>query len=218
MDELTLVIGNKNYSSWSLRPWLLLQQAGIPFREIRIPLYTPTSREEILRYSPAGKVPVLLDGDMTVWDSLAICEHLAERFPQSRLWPQDRQARALARSISAEMHAGFPALRHNMSMNCRRVFPGKGHGPGVRDEIERIQTIWTSCRERYGAKGDMLFGHFTVGDAMYAPVALRFHTYGVSLRGAAGDYMETILALPPIQDWIAAARTETETIPQFEYY
>lgn len=218
MDDLTLVIGNKTYSSWSLRPWLLLRQAGISFREIRIPLYTSTSREDILRYSPAGKVPVLRDGDVAVWDSLAICEYLAERFPQASMWPQDRQARALARSISAEMHAGFPALRHNMSMNCRRAFPGKGYGAGVRDEIERIQAIWVDCRERYGATGDMLFGHFTVADAMYAPVALRFHTYGVTLPGAAGDYMDSILALPPIQDWIIAARAETETIPQFEYY
>jgi glutathione S-transferase len=218
VQELTLVIGNKNYSSWSLRPWLLLKQAGITFREIRIPLYTPTSRAEILRYSPAGKVPVLLDDDATVWDSLAICEHLAERFPQACVWPQARQARALARSISAEMHAGFQALRHNMSMNCRRSFPGKGYGPGIRDEIERIEGIWTDCRKRYGAGGDMLFGHFTVADAMYAPVALRFQTYGVDLQGAAGDYMKAVLALPPVQEWITAARTEAETIPQFEYY
>lgn len=218
MENLTLVIGNKNYSSWSLRPWLLLKHTGIAFREIRIALYTPTSREEILHYSPAGKVPVLLDGDVTVWDSLAICEHLAERFPKAGLWPQDRQARALARSISAEMHAGFHALRHNMSMNCRRSFPGKGYGPGVRDEIERIEAIWTDCRERYAAVGEMLFGHFTVADAMYAPIALRLHTYGVGLGGAAGDYMKTVLALPAIQDWIAAARAEAETIPQFEYY
>lgn len=218
MAELILIIGNKNYSSWSLRPWLLLKQAGIAFRETRIALYTPASRDEIGRYSPAGKVPVLRDGDTTVWDSLAICEHLAERFPQARLWPQEQQARALARSISAEMHAGFQALRHNMSMNCRRSLPGKGYGPGVRDEIERIQAMWTDCRERHRAAGDMLFGHFTVADAMYAPLALRFHTYGVALRGAAGEYMETVLALPAIQEWMAAARAETETIPQFEYY
>jgi glutathione S-transferase len=216
MCQLKLVIGNKNYSSWSLRPWLVLKQAQIPFEEIRIALYTPGMRENIRAYSPAGKVPVLVDGTVTVWDSLAICEYLAERFPDARLWPDSREARALARAISAEMHAGFAALRQHMSMNCRRSLVGRGKGTGVREDIARIEAIWNDCRTRFGAGGDMLFGRFSIADAMFAPIALRFQTYGVELPGAPGAYAKTILALPAIQEWMAAARAEKETIPQFE--
>ena len=214
--SLTLVIGNKNYSSWSLRPWLLLRQAGIPFSEVRIPLYTPESKVLILAYSPAGKVPVLLDDTLRVWDSLAICEYVAERFPQASLWPQDVAARAQARSISAEMHSGFSALRTHMSMNCRKSMPGRGRMPETERDIARIVGIWETCRNLFAGAGPFLFGHFTVADAMYAPMVLRFVTYAVELPPVAARYAETLRALPAMQEWLAAALSETETIPQFE--
>lgn len=216
MADMTLVIGNKNYSSWSLRPWVLLRHADIPFDEVRIGLYAPGMREQIRAYSPAGKVPVLVDGAITVWDSLAICEYVAEKFPGKQLWPADPAARALARSISAEMHAGFAALRQHMSMNCRRSLVGRGEGPGVREDIARIEAMWNDARARSGTGGEMLFGQFSIADAMYAPVALRFQTYGVELPGAAGAYAKAVRRLPAIQEWLAAARAEPETIPQFE--
>lgn len=217
MENLTLVIGNKNYSSWSLRPWLLLKQAGLSFAEVRIPLYTPESKAQLLSYSPAGKVPVLLDGNLHVWDSLAICEYVAECFPQARLWPEDVAARATARSISAEMHAGFSDLRRHMSMNCRKSLPGKGRTPEVERDIARIVDIWEGCRTRFAGDGVYLFGHFTVADAMYAPVALRFATYHVQLPPVAQAYAEMLRGLPAMQEWLAAAAAESETLPQFEY-
>ncbi len=218
MDALTLIIGNKNYSSWSLRPWLVLKQAGIPFREIRIPLYIPESKAEILKYSPSGKVPALIDGDVAVWESLAICEYFADRFPEKRLWPADIKARALARAVSTEMHAGFGALRQHMSMNCRKHLPGKGRTPEVLKDIERIRTIWNDCRARFGKHGVFLFGHFTVADAMYAPVALRFMTYAVELDSVCSAYANAITSLPAVQQWLGDAEAEIETIPAFEMY
>lgn len=218
MNPLTLVIGNKNYSSWSLRPWLALKQAGIPFAEVRIALYTPESKQQILAWSPSGKVPALRDGDLVVWDSLAICEYLAERFPDTGLWPAQREARAVARSACAEMHSGFPELRSRMSMNLRRAFPGQGMTPEVARDIGRIDQIWQDCRSRFGAGGDFLFGAFTVADAFYAPVVLRFQTYGVALGPVAQAYSDAVLALPALQQWVAEARAESEVIPQFELY
>jgi glutathione S-transferase len=216
VSELKLVIGNKNYSSWSLRPWLAMKVASIAFTEERIALYGPASKEKILAFSPAGKVPCLVDGDLRVWDSLAICEYLAEKHP--RLWPQEPAARAVARSISAEMHSGFQNLRTHMSMNIRKRFPGKGRTPEVLAEIERIAGMWSDCRARYRGQGLFLFGHFSIADAMYAPVVLRFRTYEVELPPECRAYTDTILALPALQDWIAAAVTETESLPQFELY
>ncbi len=216
--DLALVIGNKNYSSWSLRPWLALKQAGIAFREIRISLYNDTSRAEIRKYSPSGKVPALLDGGVTVWESLAIGEYLADKFPDKQLWPADPAARALARAVSCEMHAGFAALRSHMSMNCRKQLPGKGRTPDVLRDIERITALWNDCRARFGQGGDFLFGRFSVADAMYAPVALRFVTYAVELDPVCAAYVKTITDLPAIREWIADARAETEVIPQFEPY
>ena len=213
---LTLAIGNKNYSSWSLRPWLALRQAGIPFEEVRIPLYCPGSDAALAKWSPSGKVPALHDGTATMWDSLAICETLAERFPEKRLWPADAAARATARAVSAEMHAGFAALRTHMSMNIRARRPGQGRTPECLADIGRIVAIWTTCRTRYGADGAFLFGDFSIADAMYAPVVLRFQTYGVALNGAAKSYAETILALPALQAWVADAIAESERIAQFE--
>ncbi|MGH8729127.1 MAG: glutathione S-transferase family protein [Burkholderiales bacterium] len=212
---MTLVIGNKNYSSWSLRPWLLLKQAEIAFEEIRIPLYTAESRARILAYSPSGKVPVLLDGDVKVWDSLAIAEYLAERFPEKQLWPEDAEARAQARSISGEMHSGFSNLRTHMSMNCRRHLPGKGRTSDVEREIGRIIEIWENCRAR-SREGPFLFGAFSIADAMYAPVVLRFQTYAVRLPPIASRYAQEILALPAIQQWLTQAKAETEIIAEFE--
>jgi glutathione S-transferase len=213
---LTLVIGNKNYSSWSMRPWLLLRQAGIPFDEVRIPLYVPGSEIDLAQWSPSGKVPALHEGDIRVWDSLAICEYLAERFPEYELWPADATARAVARSVSAEMHAGFGALREHMSMNIRARYPGQGRTPDCLADIERILAIWTDCRARFGGGGDFLFGRFGIADAMFAPVVLRFETYGVALEGAARAYAETILALPPLQAWVNDAMAELERIEKLE--
>ena len=218
MPATTLIIGNKNYSSWSLRPWLLLKQAGIPFTEIRIPLYTPDSKTELLQHSPAGKVPVLHDGDVTVWESLAICEYLAEKVPHQHLWPADPAVRARARAVACEMHAGFAALRQHMSMNCRQRLPGKGRTPEVFKDIARICAIWNDSRARYGDAGDFLFGEFSIADAMYAPVALRFVTYVVDLDPVSAAYVRAITALPAIQLWLADATAEAEVIPQYELY
>ncbi|HXX13073.1 MAG TPA: glutathione S-transferase family protein [Burkholderiales bacterium] len=216
MSRYTLVIGNKNYSSWSLRVWLLMKHAGIPFDEIRIPLYVAGSKESLRKYAPSGKVPVLLDGSLAIWDSLAIAEYLAEHHPDRRLWPQDSAVRAVARSISAEMHSGFGALRSNMSMNCRGSFPGIGRTVEVAADVERIQRMWIDCRERFGVAGPFLFGEFTTADAMYAPVVLRFKTYAVQLAPVARQYADTVLGLPALQDWVEAAKAEIEVIPAFE--
>lgn len=216
--DLTLVIGNKNYSSWSLRPWLALKQARIAFKEIRIPLYNEESPSRIKQHSPSGKVPALRDASVTVWESLAICEYLAEKFPEKHLWPADRKARALARSVASEMHAGFAALRQHMPMNCRHRLPGKGRTPETFKDIERIRALWNDSRDRFGKGGDFLFGKFSIADAMYAPVVLRFVTYEVELDPISAAYVKTIIALPAIQQWVADARAESEVIPPFEPY
>jgi glutathione S-transferase len=207
---MLLVIGNKNYSSWSLRPWIALKVFGFEFEEKRIPLYGEGAKEAILRYSPAGKVPVLVDGKNTVWDSLSILEYLAEK--NRKLWPADPAERARARSLAAEMHSGFPQLRTHMSMNVRKHYPGRGRTPEVLAEIERIKAIWNEATRPF------LFGAFTAADAMYAPVVLRFRTYEVELPRAARHYYEAMLALPAMQEWIADAERETESIPQFDMY
>ncbi len=216
MNKPVLVIGNKNYSSWSLRPWLLLRQAGIDFDEIRINLGAQDLRAQVLHYSPSGRVPVLVDGAVTVWDSLAIGEYLAECHPQLQLWPSDVEARAVARSVSAEMHSGFAALRENMTLNCRKFLPDKGRAPGVAEDIARITAIWTDCRQRFGQDGEFLFGRFSIADAMYAPVALRFRTYAVELDPVSAAYVLTLLQLPAMRDWVAQANMETEVLAAFE--
>lgn len=214
--SLILVIGNKNYSSWSLRPWLFLKHHGIPFNEVRIPLYREDSQSRIAAYSPAGKVPVLVDGDMAVWDSLAILEYLAERFPETAGWPEAPSARAKARALSAEMHSGFQALRTHCGMNCRRLPVPKELPEAAHNDIARIGRIWQECREQNTGGGPWLFGRFTIADAMYAPVALRFHSYRLDADPAAREYVETVLGHPAIAEWIEAGRAETETIPAFE--
>lgn len=216
MADLTLVIGNRNYSSWSMRPWVLMRGKQIDFDELQIPLFQPGSLERKLAHSPAGKVPVLIADGLHVWESLAILEHLAGLFPDRGLWPSDGEARAIARSVSAEMHAGFEALRTQMPMNCRARYPGRGRGPGVTEEIERVRGLWRDCRTRFGSAGDFLFGEFGIADAMFAPVASRFQTYGVELGDLEARYAEAVLSHLAVAEWIEAAAAEPWTLPQYE--
>ncbi|MDX1432127.1 MAG: glutathione S-transferase family protein [Gammaproteobacteria bacterium] len=216
MSDLVLVIGNKNYSSWSLRSWLLLAESGLDFEEVRIPLDTHVWRREIGRHSPSRKVPVLKHGDITVWESLAICEYLAERFPEIQAWPAALEARAAARSVSAEMHSGFGALRERLPLNCRRRVSGFRVPEDAARDVRRIAQIWRWCREHWGAGGPWLFGEFSIADCMYAPVALRFQTYGVALGKVERDYVDTVVRLPAMQRWLAAAAEEPEVIQDAE--
>ncbi len=186
------------------------------FDEIVILLWLDGAKEQILAHSPSGKVPVLRHDDLVVWESLAICEHLAEAFPDAGLWPADPAARAAARSASHEMHAGFMALRRAMPMNCRATKPGRGMADGVAADIERVGAIWRDCRERFGAGGALLFGGFTIADAMFAPIASRFRTYGVALDPVSTAYVQAVHALPAMRSWIAAAEAEPQTVDQFE--
>ncbi len=210
----TLVLGNKNYSSWSLRPWFWLRQQNIVFTEKRIALFTETYRDELAPYFSNFKVPVLLDGNFTVWDTLAILEYLAEKHGHG--WPQDEKARAVARSVSAEMHSSFVALRSAMPMNCRKRFPGFAITEAVQGDIDRIVQLWEHCRRHYGQGGDWLFGEFSIADAMYAPVVLRFHGYDVMLSGIADEYVQHVLSNEHIRDWTEAGRQEVEVIDQDE--
>jgi glutathione S-transferase len=188
----------------------------IEFEEVQIRLFQPDSLERKLAYSPAGKVPVLIANGVHVWESLAILDRLAELFPDRQLWPADDAARAVARSVSAEMHAGFQALRTEMPMNCRATLPGRGRGPGVADEIERVCALWQDCRTRFGQGGHFLFGEFGNADAMFAPVVSRFHTYGVQLSGTEAQYAEAVLSHPAVAEWIEAAAVEPWTVEQYE--
>ncbi|HZI09324.1 MAG TPA: glutathione S-transferase family protein [Myxococcus sp.] len=205
---LTLVVGSKNYSSWSLRPYLALAHTGQPFQEVVIPLGTPDTTAQILRHSPSGKVPLLKHGELAIWDSLAICEYLAETFPEAKLWPQAKEARAVARAVTAEMHSGFATLRQNMGMNLRARKPGQGRAPGVAEDIARIQALWNDCRGRFGQGGPFLFGAFSIADAFYAPVVTRFVTYGVELDAVSAAYRDAVLALPSFQKWAEAGLQE----------
>jgi len=215
---LKLVIGNKNYSSWSMRPWLALRASNIPFEEVFIPLYTDNKadKERILSISRAGKVPTLVDGDITVWDSLAIIEYVAERFPEARLWPEARAARAHARSISAEMHSGFLPLRNECGMNLHRPVRAMALSADAQANVTRVEQIWSECRERYGRLGPFLFGPFTAADAMFAPVVHRLRTYAIKVAPEAAAYMETMMALPAFAEWTVAGLAETLVIERFE--
>ncbi|MGQ4272985.1 glutathione S-transferase family protein [Terrihabitans sp. B22-R8] len=214
--SLTLIIGNKNYSSWSLRPWLAMKQTGIAFEEVVIPIYIEGSKQQILSHSPAGKVPALNDDGFVVWDSLAIIEYLAELVPERGLWPADRHARAMARAICAEMHSGFVPLRKALTMNARRRIADFEAPPEALENVARIEEIWSAVRGRYGAGGPFLFGQFTAADAFYAPVVSRFETYGIEVAPENRAYMDGVLNLPAMQDWNRAAAAEPWTLPQFE--
>ena len=214
-DDYTLVIGDKNISSWSLRPWLALKVCGIPFAEERVRLRQADSKAEILRHTPSGKVPALKTKYGLVWDSLAILEFLAERHPEHRLWPEDGEARAAARCISAEMHAGFMALRNEMSMDLLSRLPAPPLSPSLEADIARIAAMWKDTRARFGKGGPFLFGSFTNADAMYAPAVTRFRTYGVELSrfgddGTGAAYMDAILALPAMSEWTEGAIAEAK--------
>src|SRR5947208_7614333 len=214
---LKLVIGNKNYSSWSMRPWLALRANNIIFDEIFIPLYTgEEDKKRILAFTGSGKVPILVDGDVTIWDSLAIIEYLAERFPNASLWPEDRARRAHARSISAEMHSGFPALRKECGMNLHRPIRAITLSADARADVARVQEIWMECRERYGKLGPFLFGSFGAADAMFAPVVHRFRTYAIPAEPKEQVYMETMMALPAFREWTRAGLAETLIVEKFE--
>lgn len=216
MTQPTLIIGNKNYSSWSLRPWLAMTVAGVPFTEKLIRLFDENWPAAIAKVSPTRKVPVLIDGDLVIVETIAILEYVAEQHPGANLWPVDTRARAMARSVSAEMHAGFTALRTHMPMNIRASYPGKGMGEGVSADIARIEDIWRTCRETYGDGGPFLFGQFTIADAMFAPVVCRLTTYAPPLSDASKEYMAAVQALPAMKDWSDAGRAEPWTVAEDE--
>jgi len=212
MADNKLILGNKTFSSWSLRGWLVTRQSGIAFEEVVIPLRKPETRAAILKYSPAGKVPTLIIEGEAIWDSLAIAEYLAERFADSGLWPAEPAARRLARCVTAEMHSGFAKLRDALPMDLSRHFPGHAIAPDVQAEIDRIQAIWRDCRARHGKGGDFLFGGFCIADAFYAPVVTRFRTYDVKLDAVSEAYCAAVTASALMQEWSAAAAAETEVI------
>jgi glutathione S-transferase len=207
-SQPTLVIGSKNYSSWSLRPWLLLRYFDVPFDEIKLPLDTPEFYRRIRNYSPSGRVPALIDGDVHVWDSLAIAEYVNEKFLNGRGWPAETAARAAARSISAEMHSGFSALRGEMPMNCRKRVRDFALSDDAAQDLSRVQSIWRDTRGQFGRGGAFLFGDFSIADAMYAPVIFRFVSYDVALDETSRAYVDSMLALPALQDWRTDASTE----------
>jgi glutathione S-transferase len=214
MSSITLFIGNHNYSSWSLRPWILMRHLGIDFREVVIPLDQPDSHARITQVNPAGKLPLLRHGELEVWESIAICEYLCELAGAGL--PRERAARAVARSVAAEMHAGFAALRRAWPMNARATGRRTAMSADLQRDVARITSLWSGCRQRHGADGPWLFGDYSLADAMYAPVALRLRTYGATPAGAAGDYLATVLADAHLADWIAAAAAEPWTIPAEE--
>ncbi len=209
MAEFVFYHGNKNYSSWSMRGWLALKLAGAHFEEVGFHLGEQGVREKIRQHSPTGKVPALRHGDLLIWDSMAIGEYLAERFPETRVWPGETADRALARSVSAEMHSGFPALRTNMPFNVRRSSPGKGRASGVQEDIDRVTEIWRTCRERCTHAGPFLFGRWCLADVMYAPVVSRFQTYRVDVDEISRDYCAATWEQEHVREWRAAAEAES---------
>jgi len=216
MSNLTLIIGNKNYSSWSLRPWVFLKQNQIEFSEKRVALFTETSDEELLQYNSDFKVPVLNDGDLSIWDSLAILEYLSETYLDSKGWPKESDARALARSISCEMHSSFMNVRNELPMNCRKKFKNISLSHDAEREIDRIKALWRQCRTDYGKEGDWLFGKYSIADAMFAPIALRFEGYSIPMSGVEKAYVKSVLSQPSIIDWIEAGKIELEVIEEDE--
>jgi glutathione S-transferase len=215
---MKLLIANKNYSTWSLRPWLLLRHAGIPFQEELIDFNAADFKARVKQYSGAAKVPVLVDGELVVWDSLAIAEYVAEKYPEKALWPHAVPARAVARSVCAEMHSGFQEMRSRLVMNLQVRFTSVLLHKNARRDVSRVIEIWRDCRQRFGQDGPFLFGRFSVADAFFAPVTIRFTTYGIELPAVAQQYVATIQALPAMQEWISAARAETSFVDGDEPY
>lgn len=213
---MKLVIGNKNYSSWSLRAWLFLTWHGVEFEEERVPLFEPGYKEKLLAYSGAGQVPVLLDDEVQVWDSLAICEYVSEQYLSGRGWPDNVAQRAEARSVSAEMHAGFSAIRNQLPMNARALHRQVERNAALTAEIDRIEQLWGDLRNRHHNSGPWLFGAFSIADCFYAPMAFRFNTYGVQLSGRAREYLQSLLEAPAMQQWLKAAQSEKEVIAMAE--
>jgi glutathione S-transferase len=216
MSDLTLVIGNKNYSSWSLRPWIFLKQNQIQFDEKRVALFTETTHQELSQYNSGFKVPVLKDGDLLVWDSLAILEYLAEKHPETNGWPRQLSARAMARSISCEMHSGFFNVRNELPMNCRKTYENISLSVDAGREVERIKELWRQCRTRFGEGGEWLFGKYSIADAMFAPIALRFKGYNIPLSGIEESYVNSVLRQPDIIEWVEAGKLEKEVIGEDE--
>jgi len=216
MTRRKLVIGNKNYSTWSLRGWLVAKRAGQPFEEELIPLHQPGSSEQKSQHSQAGLVPILYDGDQRIWDTLAIAEYLHEQHPEARLWPEDEEKRAVARAVTCQMHSGFLALRSNMPMNIRHRAPSVGRGPGVLEDIAQMTALWREMRSQYGSGGDFLFGEWCIADAFYTPPAFRFQTYEIPLEGEAAAYAESLLAMPEVREWAEAGIAEPWSIEQYD--
>ena len=216
MSNLTLIIGNKNYSSWSLRPWIFLKHNNIDFQEKRIALFTPTTNTELEKYYSDYKVPVLKDGDRIIWDSLSILEYVSEKYLNSRGWPTDENARAVARSLSAEMHSSFMNIRNELPMNCRKSYNNIKLSAAAEKERDRITALWRYCRREYGKQGEWLFGEYSIADAMYAPIALRFHGYNINLGDIETNYLQSVLNQPAIIDWIEAGKAEKEVIEEDE--
>ena len=214
--SLTLIIANKAYSSWSLRPWILMRHFEIAFDEIVIPLAQDNTRAELLRYSPSGKCPVLIDGDITIWDSLAIIEYLAEMYPEKPLWPKARAARARARSLAAEMHSGFAGLRSLLPMNMRRAVKRVALTPEASADVARLEQAFQQAREAFGQAGPFLFGDFSAADAMFAPIVNRLHVYDVPVVPATKAYMDAVMTLPAWQEWHTQAQVERWAIPKYE--
>lgn len=213
---MKLIIGNKNYSSWSLRAWLLIAASDLPFDEVRIALSTTNTSAEIARHTKAGKVPVLHDGDLVIWDSLAICEYISEQYLNGKGWPAEKKARAEARSCCAEMHSGFFTLRGSLPMNCRAKNRSVASTAELQKEISRIDRLWSEMRGKYGKQGPWLFGEFSIADCMFAPVVFRFATYNIEVSKSSKEYMQTVLQHPKIQLWLSQAKEEVETIESEE--
>ena len=216
MTKPHLVIANKNYSSWSLRPWMAMTMVGLDFDESMILLDTPVMKKQIAGHSPAGRLPVLHHGKITVWETLAILEYLAETYPEKNFWPKSRAARAMARAVSNEMHAGFSSLRNACPMNLRRAPKAVRMNEPIRADVARIEEIWRDCRKTYGKGGKFLFGKFSNADAMFAPVVTRFETYAIPVARDTKAYMDTVMATKAFQAWKSAALKETWIVPHDE--
>jgi len=212
MSKLTLVVGNKNYSSWSLRPWIFLRHHKVDFEEKWVSLFVDTTAGELAEYDSNYKVPILKDGELVIWDSLSILEYVSEAYLENKGWPEDRKARSLARSISSEMHSSFINVRNELPMNCKKKFENVKLSQGAKREIERIKALWRKCRSEYGSDGEWLFGAYSIADAMFAPIALRFTGYSIPLAGIEENYVESVLKHPGIVEWVEAGKQEAEII------